>query len=186
MKRLFDFVLAIFCLFTFLIPFLLLLILILFISKDPIFYWSERVGYMNKVFLMPKLRTMKVETPSVGSNQLIDASNYVTPLGSFLRKTSIDELPQIWSIIKGDMSFVGPRPALVNEFDLIEYRNKALIYKIRPGLTGLAQISGRDHLSVKEKVKYDSEYMLKSNLWFDLVILFKTLPKIIKGEGIMH
>lgn len=186
MKRTFDLFLALVIIVIFLVPFLIILLLIFFMSKGPVFYWSERIGYMNKIFIMPKLRTMKVDTPLVPTNQLINACSHITPLGSFLRKTSLDELPQLWSIIKGDMSFVGPRPALVNEYDLIRYRNNAFIYKLRPGLTGLAQISGRDKLSVEDKVKYDTEYLQNRSFWIDLIILLKTIPKIFKGEGISH
>jgi O-antigen biosynthesis protein WbqP len=149
-------------------------------------YWSNRVGRNNKLFSMPKFRTMKVNTPAVATHLLKNPDHYLTPVGSFLRKTSLDELPQLWSIIKGDMSFVGPRPALFNQEDLIALRTQSGVSQLLPGLTGWAQINGRDELPIIEKVKLDIEYLHKKSVSFDFKILFLTFVKVLRKEGIQH
>lgn len=155
-------------------------------SKGSVFYWSKRVGRFNHIFLMPKFRTMLAETPVIASHLLDTPNDYLTPVGSFLRKSSLDELPQLWSILKGDMSFVGPRPALFNQNDLIALRTEYNIDHLIPGLTGWAQISGRDEISITEKVKFDIEYLRKKSFCFDLKILWLTAVKVIRRDGISH
>lgn len=186
MKRIFDLINALLGLLVLLIPIFLVAIAVKITSKGPIIYWSNRVGRFNKIFQMPKFRTMKVDTPVVATHLLNDPQNFLTPIGSFLRKTSLDELPQIWSILKGDMSLVGPRPALFNQEDLIELRTKNGVDKVLPGLTGWAQINGRDELPNSEKVKYDVEYLNRQSLLFDLKIIFLTVLKVIKRDGVVH
>lgn len=149
-------------------------------------YWSDRVGRDNKNFSMPKFRSMRVDTPAVATHLLDNPVQFLTPVGSFLRKSSLDELPQLWSIIKGDMSFVGPRPALFNQHDLIALRTEYGVDKLIPGLTGWAQINGRDELPIPEKVKMDVEYMQQQSFLFDIKIIFMTFVKILKSDGIKH
>ena len=149
-------------------------------------YWSSRIGRRNQLFQMPKFRTMKVGTPAVATHLLSDPDRYLTPIGSFLRKSSLDELPQLWSIFKGDMSFVGPRPALFNQDDLIALRTQYGVHMLRPGLTGWAQINGRDELPVPKKVALDVEYLQRKSLWFDLEILFLTGLKVIRRDNVTH
>ncbi len=155
-------------------------------SIGSVLYWSDRVGRNNKVFKMPKFRTMRVDTPAVATHLLPDPEQFLTPVGSFLRKTSLDELPQLWSILRGDMSFVGPRPALFNQNDLIEMRTQYGIEKLVPGLTGWAQINGRDELPIPEKVILDFEYMSKQSFWMDLKIICLTFLKVVRRDGIKH
>jgi len=155
-------------------------------SKGPILYWSDRVGLESKIFRMPKFRTMSLNTPELASDLLKNPTDYITPFGRFLRRTSLDELPQIISVFLGDMSFVGPRPALFNQYELIELRRKALIDTLLPGITGLAQISGRDELSIEEKVLYDKRYLHDKSLLMDLKIIFFTFYKVIKRSGVKH
>ena len=186
MKRLFDIFLSVFIGIVFSIPMLLIALLVKCTSRGPVFYWSDRVGKNNKIFKMPKFRTMKVETPEVATHLLTSPQKYLTSIGGILRKTSLDELPQFICILKGDMSFVGPRPALFNQDDLIALRVQYGVHKLVPGLTGLAQISGRDELPIAEKVKMDSGYMEKQSLLFDCYIIIKTFINVIKQEGVVH
>lgn len=155
-------------------------------SSGPVLYWSQRIGKNNTIFLMPKFRTMRVDTPAVATHLLPNPEHYLTPIGSFLRKSSLDELPQLWSILKGDMSFVGPRPALFNQDDLIELRTKYGVDKLTPGLTGWAQINGRDELPIPDKVKLDVEYLNNQSLILDLKIIGLTFLKVIRREGVQH
>ena len=186
MKRLFDFGLALFAL-ALLSPVLLLVaISVRVTSRGPVLYWSDRVGRNNAVFRMPKFRSMQIDTPVVATHLLSDPHAYLTPVGSFLRTSSLDELPQLWSIIKGDMSFVGPRPALFNQHDLIEQRTQAGVHRLVPGLTGWAQVNGRDELPIPEKVALDVQYLQRRSLWFDIRILFLTFVKVIRADGVSH
>lgn len=155
-------------------------------SKGPAIYWSDRVGLNNQLFKMPKFRTMNLSTPNIASHLLHNPSKYLTPIGSFLRKNSLDELPQIWSIFRGDMTIVGPRPALFNQDDLINFRTKAGVHKLLPGLTGWAQINGRDDLSIPKKVAFDIYYMNHQSLRFDLKILWLTFLRVIMRHGVSH
>jgi O-antigen biosynthesis protein WbqP len=186
MKRIFDFCLASFLTLLLLIPILIVSLLVMFTSTGPIIYWSDRVGRNNNIFKMPKYRTMSINTPAVATHLLKNVDQHLTPVGSFLRKSSLDELPQLWSIIKGDMSFVGPRPALYNQDDLIVMRGRYGVDKLIPGLTGWAQVNGRDELSIPDKVKFDIEYMNNQSLWFDIKIIFLTVLKVLKKDGIKH
>ena len=155
-------------------------------SAGPVLYWSDRVGKRNKIFKMPKFRSMCINTPAVATHLLPDAKQYLTPIGSFLRKSSLDELPQLWSILKGEMSFVGPRPALFNQDDLVALRTKYGVDELLPGLTGWAQINGRDELPIPVKVQLDVEYMNKQSFLFDLKIIFLTFLKVLRRDGIQH
>lgn len=186
MKRLFDVVLALLFLCCFLVPLVLVALLVALTSKGPVIYWSDRVGLNNKLFQMPKFRTMRVETPVVATHLLLNAENYLTPVGSFLRRSSLDELPQLWSILSGKMSFVGPRPALFNQDDLIALRTRYGVDKILPGLTGWAQVNGRDELPVLQKVRFDVEYLQRRSLWFDCQIMALTFFKVLRGDGVVH
>jgi len=186
MKRKFDLIFSIVALITFILPTVALALLIKLSSNGPVLYWSDRIGKQNAIFKMPKFRTMKVGTPAVASHLLSDSSQYLTPMGSFLRKTSIDELPQLWSIMKGDMSFVGPRPALFNQNDLIALRIQYGVDALLPGLTGWAQVNGRDELSISDKVRYDLEYLQKRSFWFDMKILGLTFLKVFFRSGVSH
>jgi O-antigen biosynthesis protein WbqP len=185
-KRAFDlFLVSILTLILF-APFLIISFLIKFTSPGPIFFCSDRIGKNNALFKMPKFRTMYLNTPTIATHLLKDPSLYLTPIGSFLRKTSLDEIPQLWSILVGDMSFIGPRPALFNQYDLIDLRTSKGVHHLTPGLTGWAQVNGRDDLSIAKKVKFDTEYLKKKSLIFDLKILYLTFIKIIQREGIRH
>ncbi|AZF62711.1 MULTISPECIES: sugar transferase [Pseudomonas] len=186
MKRFFDLVLSLFALLILLIPILLVTLAVKLTSKGPALYWSDRVGVNNVLFRMPKFRSMRIGTPAVATHLLLDPSKYLTPIGNFLRKSSLDELPQLWSIIAGDMSFVGPRPALFNQADLIELRTEQGVHLIRPGLTGWAQVNGRDELPIPVKVGYDAFYAKNMSVLFDLKILFLTALKVIKRDGVSH
>lgn len=166
--------------------FLLITILIRLSSKGNAIYWSKRIGINSTIFLMPKFRTMYTDTPAVATHLLKDSSRYITPIGSILRKTSLDELPQLWSILFGHMNFVGPRPALYNQDDLIMLRKKLGVDTVKPGVTGLAQISGRDELDIPIKVQFDKEYVEKRSFYFDLKIIIFTILKVIKSEGVKH
>lgn len=169
-----------------LIPFLIICILIKITSYGPIIHWSKRIGQNNQIFFMPKFRTMLVNTPQVATHLLNNGQQFLTPLGSFLRKTSLDEIPQLWSVLNGDMSLVGPRPALFNQDDLRDLRTKYNIHQLTPGVTGWAQINGRDELSIEEKVKFDKEYFEKRSLRFDLKIIFLTLIKVLSRSNVQH
>ena len=185
-KRIFDFVLSFILIIFFFLPIVLICILIFLSSSGPIIYWSDRIGQDNKIFNMPKFRTMLTSTPSVATHLLKDPEKYLTPIGKILRKFSLDELPQLWSVLKGDLSFVGPRPALFNQNDLIQLRTKNNIHKILPGITGLAQINGRDKLYISKKVKFDEEYMRIRSLIIDLKIIYITIKKVIISSDIKH
>ena len=186
MKRSFDFILAILFSISLCLPLLLLSLLVRLTSQGPALYWSQRVGRNNDFFLMPKFRSMRIDTPAVATHLLLEPDQWVTPIGSFLRKSSLDELPQLWSILKGDMSFVGPRPALYNQDDLIVLRTQAGVHTLRPGLTGWAQVNGRDELLIPDKVKLDYEYMKRQTFWFDIFILWLTFVKVAKRDGVSH
>jgi O-antigen biosynthesis protein WbqP len=186
MKRLFDLILVFVAVALLVMPFALIWLMVCLTSKGPSFYWSDRVGRGNIIFKMPKFRTMRVGTPAIATHHLKNPEMYLTPIGSFLRKTSLDELPQLWSIFKADMSFVGPRPALFNQGDLIELRTEVGVDQLLPGLTGWAQINGRDELPITQKVKLDIEYMHRQSLWFDITILWMTLLKVLKRDGVSH
>jgi O-antigen biosynthesis protein WbqP len=186
MKRLFDIVFSIVLLVILLIPMILIAIAVKASSGGKILYWSDRVGRDNIVFKMPKFRSMVTNTPAMATHLLQNPKSTLTPIGSLLRKYSLDEFPQLWSIIKGDMSFVGPRPALFNQEDLISLRSTQGVDKILPGLTGWAQINGRDELPIAEKVKMDAEYLERHSFFFDLKILWLTLLKVARKDGISH
>jgi O-antigen biosynthesis protein WbqP len=186
MKRVFDIFLGCLAALILFVPMLLVAIAVRSTSKGPALYWSDRVGRNNVIFKMPKFRSMRVETPAVASHLLADARSHLTPIGSFLRKSSLDELPQLWSILKGDMSFVGPRPALFNQQDLIALRTQLGVHNLMPGLTGWAQINGRDELPIFDKVKLDSDYLVRKSFAFDIYILMLTILKVLKRDGISH
>lgn len=185
-KRFFDFILA-FLLIIILMPVLIIIaILVMASSKGGVLHLSKRVGARNIVFLMPKFRTMHVGTPAVATHLLADSDQYLTPVGSSLRKSSLDELPQLWSILVGDMSFVGPRPALFNQDDLIALRTQYGVDKLVPGLTGWAQVNGRDELLIPVKVQYEVEYLNQQSFWFDMKILCLTFLKVVRRAGVSH
>ncbi|MBL79475.1 MAG: UDP-phosphate galactose phosphotransferase [Nitrosomonadaceae bacterium] len=186
MKRCFDLVLALIASFILIIPITVIALVLMMTSKGSITFWSDRVGQNNKIFRMPKFRTMKLGTPIVASHSLNDAKQYVTPVGVFLRKTSLDELPQLWSILKGHMSFVGPRPALFNQDDLIKLRTEKGIHKLVPGLTGWAQVNGRDELPISFKVDLDFEYVERQSIFFDMYVLWLTFIRVVVGKGVSH
>jgi len=186
MKRALDLVLSFTAASIFLLPLLLLALLVKLTSKGPALYWSDRVGRNNQIFTMPKLRTMRVDTPVVATHLLSDPAQFLSPIGGFLRKSSLDEIPQLWCIIKGDMSIVGPRPALFNQHNLIELRTVEGVHMVRPGLTGWAQINGRDELPIPEKVKLDLHYVQKQSLAFDLKVIMLTFVKVMRRDGIVH
>ncbi|MEA1988250.1 MAG: sugar transferase [Pseudomonadota bacterium] len=186
MKRLFDLALALFASLFLIIPIIVVVILVKFTSKGPALYWSDRVGKDNKIFKMPKFRSMKTDTPAVATHLLADPKSVLTPIGGFLRKSSLDELPQLWCILKGDMSFVGPRPALFNQDDLIELRTQQGVDKLMPGLTGWAQVNGRDELPIPDKVALDTAYVQKRSMLFDIYILWLTFLKVVKRDGVSH
>ena len=186
MKRVFDFLLVCLAALILFVPVLLVAIAVLLTSRGPVLYWSDRVGRNNVIFKMPKFRSMLVGTPAVATHLLADAHAHLTPIGSFLRKSSLDELPQLWSILAGDMSFVGPRPALFNQHDLIALRTEQGVHDLVPGLTGWAQVNGRDELPIPEKVKLDVAYLQRQSLWFDIRILWLTFVKVLKRDGVSH
>ena len=186
MKRLFDLVLALFAALVLAVPGMMVVLLVRLTSFGPTLYWSDRVGRGNKIFKMPKFRSMRVGTPAVATHLLADAKSHLTPIGSFLRKSSLDELPQLWSILVGDMSFVGPRPALFNQHDLIALRTQHGVHELVPGLTGWAQVNGRDELPIPDKVKLDVEYLQRQSLWFDIRILWMTFLKVLRRDGVSH
>jgi len=186
MKRIFDLFLALFVALILVLPFLLVALTVRVTSVGPVLYWSDRVGRNNQIFKMPKFRSMRIDTPAVATHLLPDPKQFLTPVGSFLRKSSLDELPQLWSIIKGDMSFVGPRPALFNQDDLIALRTQYGVDKLVPGLTGWAQINGRDELPIPDKVKLDVEYMKNQSFWFDVKIIILTFIKVLRRDGVNH
>jgi O-antigen biosynthesis protein WbqP len=186
MKRAFDILLGCLAALILFVPVLLVGIAARLTSKGPALYWSDRVGRNNVIFKMPKFRSMRVGTPAVATHLLADAQAHLTPIGSFLRKSSLDELPQLWSILAGDMSFVGPRPALFNQQDLIALRTEQGVHTLVPGLTGWAQVNGRDELPIPEKVALDAEYLTRQGFWFDIKILWMTFLKVIQRDGVSH
>lgn len=186
MKRLFDLIVVMVAGVIFAIPMFVLAIAVWLSSKGPILYWSQRVGKGNSVFNMPKFRTMRLETPVLPSHLLENPDVYLTPIGSFLRRSSLDELPQLWCILCGDMSVVGPRPALAKQQDLIDARTAKNIHLIKPGLTGWAQVNGRDEITLEKKVQLDYEYLDKKSFFFDVYIVLLTFYKVVKRDGIKH
>jgi len=186
MKRTFDLLLSLVLLVFLVVPMILISIAIRFSSNGPALYWSYRVGKNNKIFKMPKFRSMLLNTPSVATHLLNNPDTYLTPIGGFLRRSSLDEIPQLFSVIKGDMSLVGPRPALFNQKDLIDLRLQKGINNLLPGVTGWAQVNGRDDLSIPDKVALDVEYLNRKSFWFDIKILWMTLLIIVKRDGVSH
>ena len=186
MKRLFDLVLALVVVVLLALPILIVTLAVRLTSSGPALYWSDRVGRHNRIFKMPKFRSMRVDTPAVATHLLQSPDQWLTPIGSFLRKSSLDELPQLWSILKGDMSFVGPRPALFNQDDLIALRTEKGVHELVPGLTGWAQINGRDELPIPQKVQLDVEYLQRQSRLFDLKILWMTAVKVLARDGVSH
>jgi O-antigen biosynthesis protein WbqP len=186
LKRLFDLTTCLFLTIGLALPILFIALAVLSTSPGPVLFWSDRVGRRNIVFRMPKFRSMRIDTPVIATDLLSNPKSYLTPIGSFLRKNSLDELPQLWSILKGDMSLVGPRPALLNQDDLITLRTDAGVHELLPGLTGWAQVNGRDELSTPDKVRFDIEYLQQRSIIFDLQILRLTLVKVFRQEGIFH
>lgn len=186
MKRLFDLCLALCVGAILLVPIVLVALAVRLTSPGPVLYWSDRVGRRNRIFRMPKFRSMRIDTPAVATHLLEHPERWLTPIGSFLRKSSLDELPQLWSILKGDMSFVGPRPALFNQDDLIALRTEKRVHELLPGLTGWAQVNGRDELPIPQKVKLDAEYLAHQSLRFDLKILWMTALKVLTRDGVSH
>ncbi len=186
MKRAADFVLALAAAVVLAIPIAVIAALVRLTSHGPALYWSDRIGRRNRLFRMPKFRTMRVDTPALPTHLLLDAHAYLTPLGRFLRRTSLDELPQLWSILRGDMSFVGPRPALFNQDDLVALRTEAGVHELVPGLTGWAQVNGRDELSIPDKVGFDLEYMRRRSMSMDCRIILLTFMRAVRGSGVAH
>jgi O-antigen biosynthesis protein WbqP len=186
MKRLFDFSLSTFAIVVLAIPLLITAAVVRLASPGPILFWSKRVGRDNQIFLMPKFRSMRIDTPAVATHLLQNPDQWLTPIGSFLRKSSLDELPQLWCILKGDMSFVGPRPALFNQDDLIAMRTERGVHQLVPGLTGWAQVNGRDELPIPKKVDLDFEYLQRKSFLFDLRILWMTALKVVVRDGVSH
>ena len=185
-KRLFDLLLALAACMVLAVPMLLVFLAVRLTSPGPALYWSDRVGRHNKIFRMPKFRSMRVGTPAVATHLLADARSHLTPIGSFLRKSSLDELPQLWSILVGSMSFVGPRPALFNQHDLIALRTQYGVHNLVPGLTGWAQVNGRDELPIPDKVNLDATYLQQQSLLFDIRILWMTFVKVLNRDGVSH
>ncbi len=186
MKRVFDIIMALFVGLILCGPMLVIALAVRLTSKGPILYWSDRIGSGNRVFRMPKFRSMQVSTPAVATHLLQDAQSHLTPIGSLLRRSSLDELPQLWCILKGDMSFVGPRPALFNQDDLIALRTEKGVHELVPGLTGWAQINGRDELPIPKKVQLDVEYLKHQSFFFDMKILWMTAVKVLARDGVSH
>ena len=186
MKRIFDFLLASLACLILALPMLAVFLLVRLTSTGPALYWSDRVGRNNQIFRMPKFRSMRIGTPAVATHLLADPKAHLTPIGSFLRKSSLDELPQLWSILVGDMSFVGPRPALFNQDDLIALRTESGVHALVPGLTGWAQVNGRDELPIPQKVALDAEYLKNRSLWLDIRILWLTFVKVLRSDGVSH
>jgi O-antigen biosynthesis protein WbqP len=186
MKRIFDLTLALVAVIVLALPLLLVALAVCLTSPGPVLYWSDRVGRNNLIFKMPKFRSMKTGTPAVATHLLSRPDSYLTPIGSFLRKSSLDELPQLLTIVKGDMSFVGPRPALFNQHDLISLRTRAGVHTLLPGLTGWAQINGRDELPIPDKVALDVAYLKNKSFWLDVKIIFMTGFKVLKSDNVSH
>lgn len=186
MKRLFDLAMALVAALFLVLPIAAVALAVRQTSPGPALYWSDRVGRSNRIFKMPKFRSMRIDTPAVATHLLDNPSQWLSPIGSFLRKSSLDELPQLWSILKGDMSFVGPRPALFNQHDLIALRTEKGIHELVPGLTGWAQVNGRDELPIPQKVALDAQYLERKSFLFDLKILWMTVLKVTAGKGVSH
>jgi O-antigen biosynthesis protein WbqP len=186
MKRLFDLAVALAAAVLLVLPIVFVALAVRLTSPGPALYWSDRVGRHNRIFKMPKFRSMRIDTPAVATHLLQNPDQWLTPIGSFLRKSSLDELPQLWSILKGDMSFVGPRPALFNQDDLIALRTEKGVHELVPGLTGWAQVNGRDELPIPQKVALDAEYLQRQSLRFDLKILWMTALKVLARDGVSH
>lgn len=186
MKRVLDFTIAFVAVVLLALPIFAVALLVKLTSSGPVLYWSDRVGRNNRIFKMPKFRSMRIDTPSVATHLLENPDQWLTPIGSFLRKSSLDELPQLWSILKGDMSFVGPRPALFNQEDLIALRTQHEVHELVPGLTGWAQVNGRDELPIPQKVQFDIEYLHRRSIVFDLKILWLTALKVLVRDGVSH
>jgi len=186
MKRLFDLFLGLTAGVILILPIMVVAVAVRLTSPGPALYWSDRVGRHNRIFRMPKFRSMRIGTPAVATHLLQDPDAWLTPIGAFLRKTSLDELPQLWSILAGDMSFVGPRPALFNQDDLVALRTERGVHELVPGLTGWAQVNGRDELPIPDKVALDVEYLRRRSFLFDLRILWLTVVKVLKRDGVSH
>ena len=186
MKRLFDLAVALIAATFLALPILIVAISVRLTSQGPALYWSNRVGRHNRIYLMPKFRSMRIDTPAVATHLLQNPGQWLTPIGSFLRKSSLDELPQLWCILKGDMSFVGPRPALFNQDDLIALRSEKGVHELLPGLTGWAQVNGRDELPIPQKVQLDVEYLQRRSFLFDLTIIWMTAMKVVARDGVSH
>lgn len=186
MKRVFDLFLVCLTGLPLIPPILLVAMFVRLTSKGPVLFWSDRVGRNNIVFKMPKFRSMRIGTPAMATHLMNDPRSHLTPIGSFLRKSSLDELPQLWSIIVGNMSFVGPRPALFNQYDLVNLRTERGVHTLMPGLTGWAQVNGRDELDIPQKVDMDTEYLQRQGFWFDIKILWMTFLKVVLRQGISH
>jgi O-antigen biosynthesis protein WbqP len=185
-KHFFDLILGVVVFILLAVPMLLIVIIVRLTSKGSALYWSDRVGKNNEIFKMPKFRSMLIDTPAVATHLLDNPDSYLSPIGGFLRRTSLDELPQLFSVLKGDMSFVGPRPALFNQEDLIALRKEKGVDKLLPGITGWAQVNGRDELSIPDKVALDVEYLNRQSFWFDMKILWMTFLKVMKRDGVSH
>jgi O-antigen biosynthesis protein WbqP len=185
-KRVFDLLLAMFALMILAMPMLITAMAVRLTSKGPALYWSDRVGQYNQLFKMPKFRSMRTDTPAVATHLLEHPDQWLTPIGSLIRKTSLDELPQLWCILKGNMSFVGPRPALFNQQDLIDLRTAHGVHELVPGLTGWAQINGRDELSIPDKVAFDVQYLQQHSLWIDIQIIWRTFTQTLLSRGVAH
>lgn len=186
MKRLLDIFSAIILMIVFAFPMILIGLAVVATSPGPALYWSDRVGRENKLFRMPKFRSMRVDAPAIATHLLTDTDNWLTPLGSFLRKSSLDEIPQLWSVLTGDMSIVGPRPALFNQDDLIALRTTRGVHCLRPGITGWAQVNGRDELEIPEKVSLDAYYLARRSLLLDGRIVLMTIGKVTFAKNITH
>ena len=186
MKRFFDLAVALVAAVFLALPIVMTALAVRLTSPGPVLYWSDRVGRHNRIFRMPKFRSMRIDTPAVATHLLQNPEQWLTPIGSFLRKSSLDELPQLWSILKGDMSFVGPRPALFNQDDLIALRTEKGVHELVPGLTGWAQVNGRDELPIPQKVQLDVDYLERRSLLFDMKILWMTALKVLARDGVSH
>lgn len=186
MKRIFDLAVALVAAVFLALPIVFVALAVRLTSPGPALYWSDRVGRHNRIFRMPKFRSMRIDTPAVATHLLPDPDQWLTPIGSFIRKSSLDELPQLWSILKGDMSFVGPRPALFNQEDLIALRTEKGVHELVPGLTGWAQVNGRDELPIPQKVRLDLEYLQRRSLLLDLKILWMTGSRVLTRDGVSH
>jgi O-antigen biosynthesis protein WbqP len=186
MKRLFDLAMVLVATVLLVLPIVFVALAVRLTSPGPALYWSDRVGRHNRIFRMPKFRSMRIDTPAVATHLLQNPDQWLTPIGPFLRKSSLDELPQLWSILKGDMSFIGPRPALFNQDDLVALRTEKGVHELVPGLTGWAQVNGRDELPIPQKVALDAEYLQRQSLWFDLKILWMTALRVLARDGVTH